>query len=147
MVNELWRILLRVQPNDESGCWIWKGKRDRDGYGQMRLYPPYLGRTMQVHRYVYEQLKGPIPEGLVTDHLCRVTSCCNPEHLEIVTRRINTLRGDTLNAMNAAKTRCVNGHEFTAENTYSDGRRRACKTCRRAIDRRRYAKKVGGWKR
>ena len=40
------------------------------------------GRTQLVHRYAYEWANGPIPDGLVIDHLCRVTACVNPDHLE-----------------------------------------------------------------
>ena len=53
----------------------------------------HLGRNVQLHRYVYEQLVGAIPSGLVLDHLCIQRNCCNPFHLEPVTIKENTLRG------------------------------------------------------
>jgi hypothetical protein len=84
---------------------------------------------------------GKIPEGLQIDHLCRVRECANPAHLEAVTCRENLLRGDTVTAHNANKTHCVNGHEYTPENTAitRDGCRR-CRICHRA-DSNRWSKK------
>lgn len=72
-----------------SGCWEWQGWRDREGYG----YLSYCGRRMRAHRLSYEAFVGDIPAGLVIDHLCRNTSCVNPEHLEPVTNRENIKRG------------------------------------------------------
>lgn len=51
------------------------------------------GVTVMAHRFAYEQFVAPIPEGLELDHLCRVHACCNPAHLEPVTRRENMMRG------------------------------------------------------
>jgi hypothetical protein len=70
-------------------CWNWAGSIDVCGYG--RLWDGT--RTVRAHRFSYELLVGPIPEGLVLDHLCRNTRCVNPEHLEAVTHRDNLLRG------------------------------------------------------
>jgi hypothetical protein len=80
---------------------------------------------------------GPVPVGKQIDHLCRVTLCVNPEHLEPVTCLENLLRGRTVNAANAAKTACVNGHPFDADNTYvaPDGTRE-CRICRTSARRR-----------
>jgi hypothetical protein len=108
-------------------CWLWKGSCTSEGYGQIQM-----GRRFKLaHRYAYELLCGPIPDGKVLDHLCRVTACVNPDHLEAVTDRINSLRGISPSAKNAQKTACVNGHPFTAENTYTYGGHRVCKTCSR----------------
>lgn len=116
------------QPN---GCWHWMGERGRNGYGVARTAGAYFA-----HRLAYELLVGPIPEGLVIDHLCRVRHCVNPAHLEPVTSGENTLRGETVAAANARKTHCDRGHEFTPENTYwkrdraGQPRWRECKACR-----------------
>lgn len=125
-------------------CWVWKKGKNPLGYGQLRL-----SRTekVQAHRYVYELIKGPIPEGLELDHLCRNRACCNPEHLEPVTHRINILRGESPLAVNARKTHCVNGHPFTPENTYTqtiDGGKpvgRGCRICHREHNKRSRAKR------
>lgn len=90
------------------------------------------------HRYAYELLVGPIPEGLHIDHLCRVRLCVNPAHLEAVTCHENNRRSTSPTAVNAKKTHCPRGHEYTEENTYfapPDGRR-MCKPCARAATKR-----------
>lgn len=80
-----------VQPN---GCLTYTGHLDPEGYGKIRAGSRTDGtrRTVYVHRAVYIELVGPVPEGLQLDHLCRTRSCCNPAHLEPVTARENTLR-------------------------------------------------------
>jgi hypothetical protein len=116
-------------------CWLWQGSRlaQRGGYGLFGIKRQGQGRTLRAHRVAYEISVGPIPDGLDLDHLCRIPACVRPDHLEPVTRRVNTLRGKGPTARNAVKTRCANGHEFTPENTYvtRDGRHRACRTCGR----------------
>jgi hypothetical protein len=113
-------------------CWIWQRGIKRDGYPK-----DWDGkRSVQAHRYYYEMHVGPIPEGLVIDHLCRVRTCVNPEHLEPVTHAENMRRSGP-----AQKTHCVNGHEFNEANTYirpSGGRQ--CRACAVAATRR-YADK------
>jgi hypothetical protein len=77
---------------DEDGCWIWTGARTGQGYGAIqRTYGSNL--VDAVHRRAYEERYGPIPAGLVIDHLCRKPPCINPEHLEAVTVAVNTRRG------------------------------------------------------
>lgn len=113
----------------ENGCWEWTGDRRPGGYGRI-----WFGRKRveTSHRYVYTELVGPIPEGLVLDHLCRNRICCNPAHLEPVSPAENNLRGLSPSAANAHKTHCVHGHKFSSENT---GRtvegERYCRACQR----------------
>jgi hypothetical protein len=85
------RVMARVRV-DESGCWIFTGALSTSGYGRVGRGARAEGLA-QTHRVTYEHLVGPIPEGLDIDHLCRVRACCNPAHLEPVTRRENCLRG------------------------------------------------------
>lgn len=118
-----------------SGCWEWTGTRDSGRYGRISV-PGDSGAG--VHRVVYELVKGPIPEGLVLDHLCRNPPCVNPSHLEVVTHRENTLRGVGPTAVNAAKTHCKHGHPFDEQNTYHvpRGGHRHCRACHAAVVRR-----------
>lgn len=73
----------------DLGCWIWQGSQ-RGGYG----YLVVRQKRLAAHRHVYETLVGPIAENLTIDHLCRVTLCVNPDHLEPVTRSVNSKRAD-----------------------------------------------------
>lgn len=121
-------------------CWLWQAKINNRGYGLFS----YDGRMQAAHRVAYELLVGPIPEGLDIDHLCAVRHCVNPAHLEPVTHRENLLRGSGFAAVNAAKTHCPYGHEYTPENTYTsphpDGGR-ICRTCKRERDARARARR------
>jgi hypothetical protein len=86
------------------------------------------------HRIAYEIGVGPIPEGLVIDHLCRTRGCMNPTHLDPKTNRANLLAPGSvaLAAINAAKTHCKRGHELAPDNLVgwdlARGKRR-CATC------------------
>jgi hypothetical protein len=119
-----------------ADCWLWLGQV-RNGYGRMRLN----GKLISVHRFAYELLVGPIPDGLTLDHLCRNRSCVNPDHLEPVTMTVNCLRGESFAARNARQTHCRHGHEFTAQNTYRrpGHSNRYCRKCltRRSTEYRR----------
>jgi hypothetical protein len=109
-------------PEPNSGCWLWTAAQ-LNGYGAIKV----AGRFRGAHRVSYELHKGPVPDGLVLDHLCRVPFCVNPDHLEPVTIGENISRGDN---HHRRKTHCKRGHAFTAENTLilSTGSR-ACRTC------------------
>lgn len=121
-----------------SGHWMWTGARaSRDkAYGAATLDK----RVQPAHRVAWQLYRGPIPEGLVIDHLCRVTLCVNPDHLQPATGQLNTLRGDAPSAVNAAKTHCVNDHPFEGDNLIirASGSR-DCRTCRRERTRRNVA--------
>lgn len=113
-----------------SGCWIW-AHPVADGYGRVREAGKGSKFAM-AHRFAYERLVGPISVGLQLDHLCRVRNCVNPDHLEPVTPRENTLRGETPAARNAAKTHCPIGHPYDDSNTYICKRGlRKCRACSR----------------
>jgi hypothetical protein len=108
-------------------CWEWTAGRNGADYGAFRAD----GRAQRAHRFAYELLIGPIPDGLHIDHLCRNRGCVNPAHMEVVTNAINTQRG-LAGAHNASKTHCPHGHAYTAANTYLNSRGvRECWTCKR----------------
>jgi hypothetical protein len=125
----------------ENGCMLWTGATVQ-GYGNFQK----ASRSSQgAHRWAYERYRGPVPEGLELDHLCRVRRCVNPDHLEPVSRRLHFHRSNaTVQAVMAARTHCLNGHEFTPENTHLrtvEGRlSRQCRACGRAAAKRYRAK-------
>lgn len=124
------RFDAKVDRGDGSGCWLWKGATDGEGrYGAML----YEGRVQRAHRIALALAGSPVPEGMDVDHLCRVTLCVRPDHLEVVTHRTNVLRGESRQAANAAKTHCPAGHPYDEANTYvMPGGGRACRACNRA---------------
>lgn len=122
----------------KPGCWEWTGAVTHNGYGQIGLGGAG-GKRVRVHRLAYELRNGPIQAGLEIDHLCRNRRCCNPAHMEAVTREENIRRGNAPNAINARKTHCNRGHALSGENLrmLTRGRRimRSCRTCERINNR------------
>jgi len=103
---------------DRSDCWNYLGPFITTHCGL--VYGRYAGRNAEgkpkwipSHRISYEIYKGPIPTGLTIDHLCRNTICINPDHLEAVTAKENSLRGNNPFAKNARKIYCHKGHILT----------------------------------
>lgn len=141
------RYWAKVYPCPITSCWLWGGApRNSKGYGGycIQLKPAKI--TLPAHKVAWQALHGPVPDGLVLDHLCRMTCCVNPEHLRVVTHAVNILASPiTLASICAAVTCCPFGHEYSPENTYilPGSGSRACRQC--ATDRRhaRIAKREG----
>lgn len=131
------RIKAKVAEEPGTGCWVWQGTISKSGYG--RFYDPETQTDALAHRLAYEAMVGPIPDGLTLDHLCRVTRCVNPRHLEPVTLAENIRRAA------AATTHCPQGHAYGQDNTYRDpsGSRR-CRACHREEQRERYHRAKNG---
>lgn len=144
------RLLSKVIAGPD-GCWIYTGSvMPRGGYGSFGIRK---GVSVLAHRASYQFAVGPIPVGAQLDHECHTRDkkcpggacihrrCINPGHLAPVTSRENSLRSlNSTPGRNAAKTHCVNGHEFTPENTRlyigkSGYENRECRTCRRSRKR------------
>lgn len=141
------RILAKTEIKDPAGCWIWKGRKNDDGYGRI----VFKRKQRYLHRFVYEHVIGPIPEGLELDHLCRNRACINPLHVTPVTHRENVLRGVSPAARHAKKTHCPKGHAYSGSNLYTrpDGAR-ICRACTRvALDTFRWSHGINrkGWSR
>lgn len=111
--------------DEDNGCAYWTGNVDRLGYGHSPS--PRLAGQALAHRWFYERYKGPIPEGLEIDHLCRHRACCNPNHLEAVTHQENCSRALR---QKHRKTHCKRGHDLTGDNgVYRSNGKRVCKLC------------------
>lgn len=134
------RFISKIDELD-TGCWEWRGSVMNTGYGQFTIRKkPYLA-----HRYSHELHRGPIPPGMVIDHLCRNRLCVNPDHLEVVTNEENLYRGKGFRILNGMDGSCMHGHKFTEENTYYNPNNpsdRRCRECARIRDRKRSRKKT-----
>lgn len=122
----------------DTPCWVSNRAMQPNGYTKIG----HNGRTFLTHRIAYEAFVGPIDEGLVIDHLCRVRACVNPDHLEAVTTRENLVRGETVTALEVAQTHCHRGHLLDGLNLYMrpDRLGRVCRACGR--DRAREARRA-----
>jgi hypothetical protein len=124
--------------NKTSTCWLWTAYIRKDGYADFRLHGKQLA-----HRVSWQTINGPVPENHVLDHLCRKRSCVNPAHLEPVTQKENTMRGEGSAAGFSNRTHCDNNHEFNEANTsYRSDKKspaRRCSECQRIQSRKKYA--------
>lgn len=115
-------------PYRGEGCWPWAGSINIDtGYGQCTS----VNGMTAAHRWVYEQLVGPVPAGMHLDHLCRNRWCVRPGHLEPVSNKENAHRGLGGPLGSALRTECSRGHDVTnPDNVYvSPKGKRMCRPC------------------
>ncbi|MQB01861.1 MAG: HNH endonuclease [Actinobacteria bacterium] len=144
------RFWEKVNKDDSSGCWLWTSTLNIGGYGYFKVAvvgsapslwlgekPQAVYRHCYAHRWAWIDTRGPIPDGLTLDHLCRVRHCVNPNHLEPVTIDVNINRGNPRSKQLAARTHCNAGHPYDEANTYQmpDGSRR-CRACQAEAARR-----------
>jgi hypothetical protein len=118
--------------NKTETCWLWTAYVSPKGYGTFS----FGGKACASHRFSYQMLIGPIPDGLQIDHLCRVRHCVNPAHLEPVTSLENSRRGIAglvTTLRQKSKTHCPRGHPYDEANTYTYPRTgaRRCRACHR----------------
>lgn len=123
------RVLARIDQSQD--CWVWPGSKTHNGYGTVSAAPPYVEkpRPLLVHRVLYEHFVGPIPEGMDLDHICRVRLCCNPKHLEPVTRKTNANRGEK--STRGLQTECAHGHAYPENAGYRSNGYVYCLECNR----------------
>jgi hypothetical protein len=133
-----YKFMAHVDVDPDTGCWLWNGRLDTSGYGQFK--------RRQAHIVAYEAIFGPVPRGLVLDHVvCRTRRCVNGRHTRAVTKAVNNIENSLgPSAVNAVKVACVRGHPFDAENTGRDlNGYRVCRECRREATRRWRSRKAG----
>ena len=85
------RFMAKVSPEPNTGCWLWAGAMhggNARAYGE--FWPDSHRRGMvYTHRFAYEEVVGPIPEGMCVLHRCDTPSCVNPAHLFLGTQGDN----------------------------------------------------------
>lgn len=147
------RVVARVLATlDRSGgpdaCWPWTGYINPQGYGELGWGEAGRKTTSTVHSVVYRTQVGPVPDGLVIDHVCHNVDfscaggdtcihrrCANPAHLEAVTSLVNIQRGRVRGSSSRPRpprTHCLAGHELSEANTlvYVRPNGRVERTCR-----------------
>lgn len=131
------RFLDFLSPEPNTGCWLWLGALNPEGYG---VFGTGMRRpkTMLAHRWGYEYFVDPIPDGMQLDHICRVRCCVNPRHLRPVTSRENSYAPGSLH--NWSKTHCPKGHPYSEANTYirQTRRERRCRKCHAELELQHY---------
>jgi hypothetical protein len=125
------RFHTKYEVDPETGCWNWTANIAPQGYGRIGADAPDY-TTLYAHRVSYELHKGPIPEGLVVDHMCNNRQCVNPDHLQAITHKANIERSPAPHIQRWIAQRCVRGHDMAdPANVYvrKDTGRRQCKAC------------------
>lgn len=142
-------FLENIAVGTEDECWFWCGPKDKKGYGRLSRGRDENRVVLPAHRLSYEYFVGPIPVGLVIDHLCNNPSCVNPKHLHPKTIYENASRGG-FGKQNYGNTLLKNGicrnnlHTISSEEDlvsypYKGRVQNKCKQCEKA---RKYTKKV-----
>jgi len=124
--NAVSALMAKVEINQETKCWIWRGYIEKNGYGKVTVDT----RRDWAHRHMYRLIVGEIPVGLELDHTCRNTYCINPAHLEPVTHAENMRRAPySACTIHGVKTHCPQGHPYSGDNLIVWGGFRYCRTC------------------
>jgi hypothetical protein len=140
-------VFANIAPEINTGCWLWCDSGHLGGYGRMMVG----GKRQLAHRLVYTLIRGPIPEGLELDHLCRQTACVNPDHLEPVTHQENMRRSPVkfVPTYCEKKAVCKRGHALEGLNVREARHRvtgqmiRTCRACARWYMQQRRLKQRG----
>ena len=118
-------IMLKVFEH-ESGCWLWLGARNDSGYGGASITVKGVSKRVAIHRFLYEECYGAIPEGLELDHQCNNIDCVNPRHMMPMTHGENVRRGGVKNG-----NRCRRGHLYSKHGSIAKNGYRHCRACAR----------------
>lgn len=126
------RLKKFIHVDEETGCHIWTGARDKNGYGKTN----YHSKDIRAHRLIYQLVRGNLSKDKFILHKCDRPSCCNIDHLVEGTPKdnmVDKVRKGRLRNQYMGTTHCKHGHEFTPENTrfatWAGKRKRVCVTC------------------
>ena len=129
------RFCTKIVIEPISGCWFWTGSLDSNGYPRVNIN----SINRRAHIISYEHFKGAVPLNMDCHHVCKNKHCVNPNHIKVISR-YNHKQLHLGENIKAQQTHCINGHEFTEENTYyrcyRNWTQRACNTCRRETSKR-----------
>ena len=128
--NQVSDLLKRTRHVPSTGCYLWTGPTVGKGYGRSRM----RGRKVLVHKAIWEEKYGPVPEGKQLDHACGFKACCNIQHLRLSSARDNCLAANSksMGAVNFRKVVCpkCGGPYSTIYDSTTDRWNRYCRPCR-----------------
>lgn len=137
--DRFWAKVNKNGPVSKLGtvCYLWEASQNGTGYPVFYFHKK-LGYA---HRYSWQLSNcSYIPKNLEVDHLCKNTLCVRPDHLEIVSHKINNFRQEkSIFVDNSLKTSCPNGHKYDKLNTRIYNNSRYCRICNKekSINRKR----------
>jgi hypothetical protein len=136
-LSQLERYFDRRIIDNNSGCWLWNGPKNRSGHAEVRIdYEHYLLSRVSASVYLGLDLNDKINQANHRSDKCNNAECWNPEHLYIGTQQENVqdrVATNTTNKGSRYKTHCPKGHEYTDKDSYTNPKtnKRYCRVCRR----------------
>jgi hypothetical protein len=85
--NSLPNIFSKTIRDNASGCLLYMGRLDENGYARISCQ----GKNRIGSDAVYEMVHGTLPEGYEVDHICHIRRCVEPTHLRLLTHRLNVI--------------------------------------------------------